>query len=89
VCALESRVSSRDAQPSTYRNVNWALFYATAKSTLPFETRGHCQAQPRQSFFHEEKRIGACLERSAEFPLKLCRGTRILEKPDRHEGGEI
>ena len=29
-----------DAQPSTYRCVNWALFPVAVKSTFPSETRG-------------------------------------------------
>jgi len=44
---------------------------------------------PGNPFSLEEKRMGACPERSAELSLKLCRRIRILEKLDCCEGVEV
>jgi hypothetical protein len=40
VCAIKDCVSFRDAEPSTYRNVNWALFSSGSKSNSPFQNAG-------------------------------------------------
>jgi len=40
VCAIDDCVSSRDAQPGTYINVNWALFSCRSKINPPFRNPG-------------------------------------------------
>ena len=54
---VDDQMSILDAVVPTIRNpahvgTRTGVFLpVTAKSTLPFRTPGHCQAQPRQSFF--------------------------------------